>query len=296
MTGVTATASGGDVNRGVYNVNSSPAMTNVTATASGGTHHYGVYNYQSSPTIQNSVISGSGATNNYGIFNTADGGSYTVTVDHSEIAGSTNTIVSDSEFTTLVGASLLDGGEVDPNGGTITCTGLYDDRYTEISVADPPCFDNTNRYVDCGNGTVHDTVTNLIWLKNANCYGVLDYAAANNVAAGLEDGECGLTDGSSPGDWRLPTKEEWEATVERAVALGCTSTGAGSPSLTNTPGTDCFIAGPQPFTGVQSGKYWSSPTVADNPDCAWIVGLGSGQVGYAGKGGSTYMWPVRGGQ
>jgi hypothetical protein len=34
--------------------------------------------------------------------------------------------------------------------------------------ADPPCFDNLNRYVDCGNGTVTgtvtDTVTGLIWL------------------------------------------------------------------------------------------------------------------------------------
>jgi hypothetical protein len=26
---------------------------------------------------------------------------------------------------------------------------------------DPPCFDNTNRYVNCGNGTVTDTATGL---------------------------------------------------------------------------------------------------------------------------------------
>jgi len=31
--------------------------------------------------------------------------------------------------------------------------------------ADGPCFDNVNRYVDCGNGTLTDTVTGLIWLK-----------------------------------------------------------------------------------------------------------------------------------
>ena len=30
-------------------------------------------------------------------------------------------------------------------------------------------FDNANRLVDCGNGTVTDTATGLIWLKNANC-------------------------------------------------------------------------------------------------------------------------------
>jgi hypothetical protein len=83
----------------------------------------------------------------------------------------------------------------------------------KVGNPDSPCFDNTNRYADCGNGTVHDQATNLIWLKRANCFGPLDYAAANNAAAGLEDGECGLTDGSSPGDWRSPTREEWETTV-----------------------------------------------------------------------------------
>ena len=49
--------------------------------------------------------------------------------------------------------------------------------------ADGPCFDNTNRYVDCGNGTVTDTVTGLIWLKQADCLGINDWAAANQAAA-----------------------------------------------------------------------------------------------------------------
>jgi len=45
---VTATASGGKHNYGVYNeYASSPIMTNVTATASGGMYHYGVYNSSS---------------------------------------------------------------------------------------------------------------------------------------------------------------------------------------------------------------------------------------------------------
>jgi hypothetical protein len=67
---------------------------------------------------------------------------------------------------------------------------------------DPPCFDNINRYVDCGNGTVTDTVTGLIWLQQSDCLGSAGYANANKAAAGLKDGDCGgtLTDGSSPGD------------------------------------------------------------------------------------------------
>jgi len=155
---------------------------------------------------------------------------------------------------------------------------------------DPPCFDNTNRYVDCGNGTVNDTVTNLIWLKNANCFGKKNYAAANNAAAGLGDGECGLTDGSSPGDWRLPTKEEWDATIERAVALSCVS-----PALTNTPGTACYSIGPHPFTGVQSSTYWSSSTHATSPDNAWLVRLNIGSTYYDYRTYTYYVWPVRSG-
>jgi hypothetical protein len=157
---------------------------------------------------------------------------------------------------------------------------------------DPPCFDNGNRYVDCGNGTVHDTVTNLIWLKDANCFlGWHDWTAANNAAAGLEDGECGLTDGSSPGDWRLPTREEWEATVARAVALGCTD-----PLLTNKPGTNCFNFGWPAFNNVQLGFYWGSTASELLPNSAWSVNLKMDNAGFVSKVLTNYVWPVRGGQ
>jgi hypothetical protein len=173
-------------------------------------------------------------------------------------------------------------------------TGHTFDEVMDLAMAvgnpDPPCWNNTNRYVGCANGTVHDTVTNLIWLKNANCFGPLDYTEANNAAAGLEDGECGLTDGSSPGDWRLPTLEEWEAAVARGVVLGCTY-----PSLTNTPGTACFSAGPPPFTNVQSGPYWSSVAVESSPTYAWIKRLDEGHSDYLGRTILSYVWPVRGG-
>ncbi len=163
--------------------------------------------------------------------------------------------------------------------------------------AAPPCFDDANRYVDCENGTVTDTVTGLIWLKNAGCLGSGRYAAANSAAAGLQTGVCGLTDNSSPGDWRLPTKTEWQEMIARAVVLGCT--GVDAPSLTNTPGTGCFSTGPQPFTGVQPGVYWTSTTSADFASYAWAVRLFFGVGYYAWKpstNNTLYVWPVRGGQ
>lgn len=60
-------------------------------------------------------------------------------------------------------------------------------------------------------------MTGLVWLKNANC-NYADYAGANACAATLQNGMCGLTDNSSPGDWRLATKAEIEPkTVHHTV-------------------------------------------------------------------------------
>jgi hypothetical protein len=75
MAHVTASASGGTNNYGVLNSNSSsPAMTNVTATAAvygstNGTNSYGVYNSASSPAMTNVTATASGATASYGVYN-----------------------------------------------------------------------------------------------------------------------------------------------------------------------------------------------------------------------------------
>jgi len=121
-----------------------------------------------------------------------------------------------------------------------------------------PCTGaGNNRYVDCGNGTITDTLTGLIWLKQANCLEEANYQAALKAAAALKSGDCGLTDGSSAGSWRLPTKEEWEATIARAIALGCTWTKA--PALTDDAGTGCYGDGKSSvIVGVNSVGYWSS--------------------------------------
>ena len=157
-----------------------------------------------------------------------------------------------------------------------------------------PCFDNTNRYVDCGNGTVTDTVTGLIWLKNAACLGSTNWADANGAAAALANGQCGLTDGSSAGDWRLPTKDEWSAMMARAVFFGCYASNA--PSVTNDRGNGCLLTrGGSSFAGVASGEYWSSTSNEPDPIFAWVALLGLGNVNYFDKDNIRQVWPVRDG-
>ena len=60
------------------------------------------------------------------------------------------------------------------------------------------------RFRDNNNGTVRDKLTGLIWLQDADCFGMQAWHAALKSANLLADGQCGLTDGSGVNDWRLP--------------------------------------------------------------------------------------------
>jgi hypothetical protein len=51
-----------------------------------------------------------------------------------------------------------------------------------------------------------------------------------------------------------------------------------------------------PFTGVQSNIYWTSTTVDYQPAGAVVVVLSNGTLVGGVKAGSSYVWPVRGGQ
>lgn len=180
--------------------------------------------------------------------------------------------------------------------GTVVCV--------TTSRAAAPCFDTngatTNRYKDCGNGTVTDSATGLIWLKNPNCLGSTFFAESNLLAATLAAGTCGLTDGSAPGDWRLPTKLEWEETIRHARGtvisggLGCT--GASGPSLTNDSGDACYATGAaSSFPGVVATTYWSSTTYDVNPNNAWYIDLATGTPNdFLKTQAAPKAWPVRG--
>lgn len=130
LTHVTANASGGSTGYGVCNYSSSPTMNSVTVSASGGSTSCGVYNNSSSPTMTNVTVSASdseGSTDNYGICNYGSG---TAKIDNSRIISSGNTIYNVGSFTTRVGASRLDGGQVTGGGTDVKCAGVYDENYT----------------------------------------------------------------------------------------------------------------------------------------------------------------------
>jgi hypothetical protein len=155
--------------------------------------------------------------------------------------------------------------------------------------------------VDCGNGTVTDQTTGLIWLKNSACLGALPFAEAM-AAQALQAGQCGLTDGSVPGQWRLPTQNEWTASISYTKVTCAYPNG---PTLSDNRGDQCYAAvpdgtgiGQRALLGVPVGSsayYWSSTYADFHPDSAFLVELSVGLITNGGTNLSQVVaWPVRG--
>jgi hypothetical protein len=159
-----------------------------------------------------------------------------------------------------------------PKTGQTTSYGTGDDGDLEKGVAWP-----NPRFTDNGDGTVTDNLTGLIWLKNANCFGARNWATALSDANTLNSGECGLTDGSVEGDWRLPNVREQQSLIDY-----------GRSNLALPSG--------HPFTGVQSNYYWTSTPYAYYTSFAWYVYLYDGYVDGDDETYAYDVWPVRGGQ
>ena len=165
-------------------------------------------------------------------------------------------------------------------GGECFYTG--EDGYWEKGIALPE-----PRFTINGNGTVTDNLTGLIWMRNANCFGVREWQEALDDCKGLSAGWCGLTDGSAEGDWRLPNRKELFSLIHD---------GYYHPAVSNTAGTGQWSQN-DPFTDLQDGYYWSSTTFLASPYDAWPVNMfiGAMELTYGAKGIAHHVWCVRGG-
>jgi hypothetical protein len=152
----------------------------------------------------------------------------------------------------------------------------------------------TYRFTDMCDGTVRDNETGLIWLKNAYCsvfyiptgHGLTWYEAMT-AASFIKNGDCGLTDGSTVGDWSLPTKDEFETLMDPRFS---------NPALTNTAGDGQWSQG-DAFDGVRTGNtaYWTSTTHEQDSAYAYTWSTRHTLWGASYKGDIIYNygWPVR---
>lgn len=130
------------------------------------------------------------------------------------------------------------------------------------------------RFVDNRDGTVTDLLTGLVWLRNANSFGWRRWGKALEECNELRDGRHGLSDGSQPGDWRLPNVREVESLVDY---------GRVGPSLPEG----------HLFDDVAPTSYWTSTTVASAPTQAMFTILGVGPTIFENKEHPLLVWPVR---
>ena len=224
------------------------------------------------------------------IYDRLDTGAATAAITFTEpITGPEGTMHTLNEIYDLVGerAPVPKTGQTicyDASGSTINCEDTGQDGDLEKGVTWP-----NPRFTDNTDGTVTDTLTGLIWLKDAACMGSGTWSDALTQVGSLNSGanfHCGNYTAGTFSDWRLPNVREMQSLVHY---------GFFNPAVPDTAGTGQWLEG-DPFTGVQSSFYWSSTTFANYSDVAWRVNLYYGRVDDGGKAGTFYVWPVRGGQ
>ena len=159
----------------------------------------------------------------------------------------------------------------DSEGNIISCDGTGQDGDYQAGVPSP-----LPRFTDNHNGTVTDNLTGLIWLQDANLFGEVMRDEAIEKAKSIASGSCGLNDGSSAGDWRLPNVNELESLLQ----------------FNNPSGT--AVARPNPFRNLEVANYWSSTSVAAFPALGWYVAMAVGPPVFDLKFNRMRMWPVRG--
>jgi len=130
------------------------------------------------------------------------------------------------------------------------------------------------RFIDNGDGTIADTKSGLIWVKNPHTdmleqfKGEMPWRAAINA--------CKALDFAGYNDWRLPTVEELRGLVDYTK---------------HEPAIDKVF-----FSDTKSSWYWTSTTVAGYPGLAWSVYFYYGYVYGYNKDINNYVRPVRSSQ
>jgi hypothetical protein len=136
-----------------------------------------------------------------------------------------------------------------------------------------------SRFVDNMDGTVTDTTTNLMWIKNGwrlDFFSAATWAEANKKCEKFELG------GHS--DWRLPTKEEWRTIID---------TNMKNPALVE-PNPFENIIGHMPYWTQTEFTYGLKHTKSKKgPLDTYTVMLYSGTINHQKKNQRAFVLPIR---
>ncbi|GMR20225.1 MAG: hypothetical protein BMS9Abin36_0820 [Gammaproteobacteria bacterium] len=151
------------------------------------------------------------------------------------------------------------------DGHEIPCSGSGQDGEYQHGLSSPvPRF-------DINGDTVCDTLTGLIWTRNAN---LNEYPLTWNEALAFIQ-KLNITKTCGFDDWRLPNRHELRSLVSHQTR---------NPALPEE----------HPFNNVFLGWYWTSTSAAIHPSHAWYIHMQGARMFFGGKDQSYLVWPVRG--
>jgi hypothetical protein len=134
------------------------------------------------------------------------------------------------------------------------------------------------RFTENGDGTVTDSLTGLMWLKDGGCLKKGWNDALNIItdfnANPLRYSCFGYT--ANYTDWRMPNVKELESMINYDVS--------DMAGWLNSVG----------FTNIQYSSYWSSTTSQKSAAQAWMVNMKKSSKLLQKKKSKYYAWPVRG--
>jgi hypothetical protein len=178
----------------------------------------------------------------------------------------------------------FDSGEISGGGKVETHHVLLVRKTLPVAPEVPPVQKKTDekvveaqRFVDNGDGTVTDTETDLMWLKDVSCIDPVDWQSALDGVKSLNKDpgalNCkGLT-ATGYNDWSLPNRNELRSLISYSVDL---------PALATDFPTDSI----EPY-------YWTSTSVGSHPEMAYDVYMGTGALSISSKSAKRHIWPVR---
>ena len=161
--------------------------------------------------------------------------------------------------------------------GEIPCAGTGQDGEIQAGAAWP-----LPRFTDNSDGTITDNLTRLMWLKDANCFGIKTWQDALDTVSDLNANPAAYSCGGYTAihdDWRLTNPNEF-ASIFNYQDYNLT-----------------WFNNPSHFSNVVAYWYYTSTNKVwiGYVHSAWVGGFyrGSGGVDFMSKTYGAYLWPVR---